>query len=97
MRYYAFGFDARALGGLLDQIGVYDTLSEAKSAIETEAPHHAYWHEYNGHIAVFNGNDLKIILHYAAVLEGNLYGGKVTEQVWSESDVETQALLSGIP
>lgn len=97
MKYYVFGFDARPNGGLHDVIATCDTLDEAKTAMENEAPSHAYWHEYKGHIATIENDAFKIVLHYAAELEGNIYGGRVKNQAWSESGIETAALLSRIP
>lgn len=97
MKYYVFGFDARPNGGLHDVIATCDTLDEAKAAMEAEAPAHAYWGEYKGHIATIESNEFKTVLHYAAELEGNIYGGKIKEQVWSETGIETAALLSRIP
>jgi hypothetical protein len=83
--YYAFGFDARPDGGLHDIIATCDTLDDAKTALEREAPNHAYWQDYQGHIAVIEDNQFKIVLYYAALLVGNVYGGKIKQQVWSET------------
>ncbi len=97
MKYYAFGFDARPNGGLHDIIATCDTLDEAKAAIEQEAPNHAYWHGYKGHIATIEDNQFKIVLHYAAELDGNIYAGRVKRQVWVETDKEYDAFLGTIP
>jgi len=83
--YYVFGFDARPNGGLQDIIATCDTLDDAKAALESEAPNHAYWQSYEGHIATIENNQFKIILYYAALLVGNIHAGKVKQQVWSET------------
>ena len=95
MTYYAFGFDARPDGGLYDIIATCDTLDEAKAAIEHEAPLHAYWHGYKGHIATIEDNRFQIVLYYAAELVGNIYAGQIKRQVWTETRKEYDAFLAG--
>ena len=97
MKYYAFGFDARPKGGLHDIIAICDTLDEAKAAIEQEAPNHAYWHGYKGHIATIKNNQFKIVLRYAAELVGNIYAGQIKRQVWAETSKEYDAFLMDTP
>jgi len=97
MKYCAFGFDLRSNGGLNDIVAICDTLDEAKAAIEKEAPNHAYWHGYKGHIAVIEDNQFKIVLYYAAELVGNIYAGKIKRQVWSETDEAIKKFLAETP
>lgn len=97
MKYYVFGYDARPHGGLNDLIATEADLEVAKSILQKEAPNHAYWHEYRGQIAIFEDDKFKVVLHYAAELEGNIWGGRIKCDAFSEDGKETAELLSRIP
>ncbi len=88
-RFLAFAYvNERASGGFGDRTGPtdgFETLDQAKEAVEQRAPDFGYWGVCNGHVVEINGDSASPIAFFECKLQGDLHFAKIESKAWLDA------------
>jgi hypothetical protein len=97
-KYYAFvyGSGNGAKGGMNDYLDSFDSLPEAKAAVEQRAPQYRYWLEVEGHVVSIDDGSPRIVAYYVCHMQTKAGGGNVIEQHWGDTRAAALAQVTGM-